>query len=790
MELDSVVKKRWMQLLANVQSLELESNRESAQHASVDLGRWIQTQLDHYSLYKEGLPNPLCAKQIELLEEIGLQSLLRLRSIADRQASKGAKGTQEEQPDVEFDGNEGFDETAAKANANDNDESETVAFLAPVGEAETGGSGSNSQSSVAAASPIKRAGVKSEKDTIKHEAITDSSPSKYHVDTDNEEEPAAGITEGKSNAMKGRCDVCRKRDGHQGHNLQQCKECGMKVHELCYGLIGTDTKNPDFVCYACKAVGTRIEVNVPSRVGPISKKNKREFMTQEKRPTECVLCSFDDGSYHAMHPIMDTDGADGRQLVLPKSKHGEKRLAWCHTLCATFICTNKLTAGCVYGLNEDNEFQEGDDAEDEQEEDDTGGSSDEDDMQSDGNNKHEDRPGKTDENSGSATEAESNNEDEDINLSNMCAYAIAGKNYPDYTKVINQNRTNYKCFICGENDAKSLRIPVQCIVDEEHDVAKEPDNPYEYPEFLEWRQNYAKYHSEAEFLEDREAVCTVAMHVGCARWGANLETVADKKISHLVYFYSGQQTGGDGEDLKFTEPVANCYCPAHAREVILGNPKNADKVRHGQMKKAGRKRNASPLPKNRQSPAKRARRNREYEKKKKEARKARKSAKKALKRAKAAESSPKPFGKKKSSVTISEVKEEGFVVLGRAGRALSKQRAGHGADTTINTIPKEAVAVKNEPDSSSATAASKNGQATMSLSTILSKVTSGTNEVAAPPVSILKKTGPGPIATAAPPPIKQESVDEPESNRTTSNHQTISSIQVGSIVPDVPMSSS
>jgi hypothetical protein len=208
------------------------------------------------------------------------------------------------------------------------------------------------------------------------------------------------------------------------------------------------------------------------------------------------------------------------------------------------------------------------------------------------------------------------------------------------------------------------------------------------------------------------------------------------------------------------------------------------------MKKAGRKRNASPLPKNRQSPAKRARRNREYEKKKKEARKARKSAKKALKRAKAAESSPKPFGKKKSSVTISEVKEEGFVVLGRAGRALSKQRAGHGADTTINTIPKEAVAVKNEPDSSSATAASKNGQATMSLSTILSKVTSGTNEVAAPPVSILKKTGPGPIATAAPPPIKQESVDEPESNRTTSNHQTISSIQVGSIVPDVPMSSS
>ena len=39
------------------------------------------------------------------------------------------------------------------------------------------------------------------------------------------------------------------------------------VHELCYGMPPTTSKNPDFVCHACKAVGQEIEVNDPSRLG-------------------------------------------------------------------------------------------------------------------------------------------------------------------------------------------------------------------------------------------------------------------------------------------------------------------------------------------------------------------------------------------------------------------------------------------------------------------------------------------------------------------------------------------
>ena len=42
----------------------------------------------------------------------------------------------------------------------------------------------------------------------------------------------------------------------------------MCVHELCYGMLDTGTaKDPDFMCHACKAEGSEVEVNVPSRVG-------------------------------------------------------------------------------------------------------------------------------------------------------------------------------------------------------------------------------------------------------------------------------------------------------------------------------------------------------------------------------------------------------------------------------------------------------------------------------------------------------------------------------------------
>ena len=161
--------------------------------------------------------------------------------------------------------------------------------------------------------------------------------------------------------IKGKCDLCEKPDAFRGHTLQKCKECGVLVHELCYAMIPTDVHDPDFVCHACKAIGTEIEVNVPSVIGGCGEQTgkNRELMTQEERPTECVLCSVDSG-VHAMHPIYDTWGSEGRQLVLPESEHHdtikERRLAWAHTLCAQFINVNPKTKGCVYGCDKNGKF--------------------------------------------------------------------------------------------------------------------------------------------------------------------------------------------------------------------------------------------------------------------------------------------------------------------------------------------------------------------------------------------------------------------------------------------------
>ncbi|KAL7478371.1 hypothetical protein ACHAW6_004143 [Cyclotella cf. meneghiniana] len=94
--IDSVILKRWLQRLALVRSRELCGSKNGRQQdnslhcASItdpDLGKWIQTQLDYYSLHNQGLPNPLNSWQLRMLREIGLQSLLNLRSAAEEEAN-------------------------------------------------------------------------------------------------------------------------------------------------------------------------------------------------------------------------------------------------------------------------------------------------------------------------------------------------------------------------------------------------------------------------------------------------------------------------------------------------------------------------------------------------------------------------------------------------------------------------------------------------------------------------------------------------------------------------------
>lgn len=335
----------------------------------------------------------------------------------------------------------------------------------------------------------------------------------------------------------GKCDICDYHDGWRGQNLQRCRECNVLVHERCYGLVPTDCKDDSFVCHACQSVETNIEVNVPSQVGGTDtvKVGKRHcFMKQEKRPTECVLCSHDTG-LHAMHPLYDTHGKYGRQLVLHSGGHGDKRkeerLAWVHTLCASVICSNPKTAGCVYGCFEDGSYED------------------------------------------ATVETESDDDDDSkedmtsIKMRQTCFFAIAGKENGEetvWTKAIKSNCNELKCFICGDKKNWNYKIPLQCIAGDESEV-----------------NIYKKRHLDLNNFAGTE--CSVAMHVGCAKWGfremtegGHLEKAYGRKC-RLCYFTPGYETYGENSldvhgDVR-GEVVAHCYCMAHARDIVVNDPK-------------------------------------------------------------------------------------------------------------------------------------------------------------------------------------------------------------------------
>ena len=106
---------------------------------------------------------------------------------------------------------------------------------------------------------------------------------------------------------------------------------------------------------------------------------RRTTMIQNDRPVECALCSVKSKSSHAMHPLYDMPGKDGRQLVLPPDKTGPNfmrkgpRLAWVHTLCAMFISANENYSGLVYGCDGDGNWESIDDDDDDGDDDDNDG---------------------------------------------------------------------------------------------------------------------------------------------------------------------------------------------------------------------------------------------------------------------------------------------------------------------------------------------------------------------------------------------------------------------------------
>ncbi|KAL9182964.1 hypothetical protein ACHAXT_004243 [Thalassiosira profunda] len=354
-------------------------------------------------------------------------------------------------------------------------------------------------------------------------------------------------------SYEGRCDVCQHLDGFRGNTLQRCRECHVLVHEQCYGKVATGGKDADFTCHACAAVGTEVKVNVPSRVGGSScTQPKNAHIAQTERPTECVLCNHHEG-VHAMHPLLDTHGPDGQQLVLPAkgdgTKRKEKRLAWVHTLCASVICSYPQVAGCVYGCFEDKSYEDdGSEEEDDEEE-----------AEFDGESK-----------SHSAVKSESDEADgisemssEKSAVKELRYYAIAAKDNGESTawsKRIEDNRANLRCIICGEQ--RGLQIPLQCIAGEENE-----------------RQDFLACHPN---LYDKAGTeCGVAMHVGCARWGYKEATEGAHLARlngipcQLCYFWPNkldQHDEGEEEGEEGDAPVPHCYCSAHAREVVENHP--------------------------------------------------------------------------------------------------------------------------------------------------------------------------------------------------------------------------
>ena len=373
------------------------------------------------------------------------------------------------------------------------------------------------------------------------------------------------------------CDICSKPAKFREFigQLQTCKDCGISVHELCYCMVPTETIDPNFTCHACKAVNTTVEVNVPSRVGGSGDNmgKEREQMFINERPTECVLC-LAHGGYHAMHPLYDTWGKEGRQLVLKATRAGiggkPRRLAWVHTLCAQMLAHTK---GYLYGVDQDGDWhgfsKDNHSDEDEGGEESNSRDSDESDEEvggqrwAIGTTIYKEFP---DEEIGNVRFFQGkvkrferkaklykvvydDGDSEEMTESQIKRYlhkptenaietepvAVATRNFcinEELSDEIKEAR-KLRCVICHQSDRGSLRIPTQCNAGD------------------------LGVHAELEqHLGQVSAACTKAMHVGCARWnaGRKYQRVAGNK-RRMTYFYPGKFSG-DKTDDDYPDPVA------------------------------------------------------------------------------------------------------------------------------------------------------------------------------------------------------------------------------------------
>jgi hypothetical protein len=249
----------------------------------------------------------------------------------------------------------------------------------------------------------------------------------------------------------------------------------------------------------------------------------------KSRPTECCLCSVNLPSIPLpMHPLYDNHGMKGRQIILHANKIKPVRSAWCHSLCAQVITSNKPTSGCIYAVDIQGYYA---DAEGLKNEADTL-------IPNDIRTINEDLLQRLAEHS------------HIIGDDGFTHFAIVLENdvlYPDEANRLRNFRTNiHHCIICGKSDKKHgcLRVPIQCTA----------GSPWEHKIFrCDHRQSLG------------DDTCTQPMHVGCAMWWIDPTASPTWPTVRRVFFYPSPMRA------KYTEEpaIGHVYCDLHVKDLKL-----------------------------------------------------------------------------------------------------------------------------------------------------------------------------------------------------------------------------
>ena len=237
---------------------------------------------------------------------------------------------------------------------------------------------------------------------------------------------------------------------------------------------------------------------------------------QKQRPVKCALCSVSSG-IHAMYPLFDYHGKGGRQICITtktndKNGNGKERvLVWAHALCALYLAS----VGFMYACFKDGEYIGMDEEE-------------KDNSDSRPPNPEVENTKKFQRMYGDA-------------MPHFRYYMTPPSGKLDvWTKSIRENQRELKCIECGlKDDGKSMRIPLQCVANDQ-------------TEYAEHRKKHRERNNDI-------APCTQALHVGCARW-------ADESTSLRKCYYFPGSTKSDGS-VDYVDTVHCLYCKTHAENV-------------------------------------------------------------------------------------------------------------------------------------------------------------------------------------------------------------------------------